>query len=753
MHFGEFIVRNRLIVIITCILAIMAAAYGGSKLRFENNYRVFFSEDNPQLIAFEEFQKTFTKTDNILITIKPDNGDIYSAKMVQLIAELTEKSWQTPYSTRVDSLTNYQHTFAEDEDLIVEDLLRVPHLMEEVGDTEPTIKGRLVSENADATGVNITVNLPMKDPAEVIEAGMYARQMIAEMEQKYPQVTFALSGVVMMNNAFQESSMNDMMTLVPLMYLVIIIVMFVLLRSLLSVIATIFLIGFSVMGAMGLAGWFGIPLTPPSASAPTIILTLAVADSIHFLITMLKEMARGLSRRDAIVESIRINLMPIFLTSVTTAIGFLALNFSDAPPFRDLGNITAMGVMIAFVLSVTFLPAVISYLPIKSRLSASDSESSTMEKIANFAINKRRAIVPFFIILLGILTYGATQLKLNDEFVKYFDERIKFRTDTDFTNQNLTGIYVIEFPVGASEPQGINEPEYLNNLEKFANWLSEQPEVRHIYSVGDIVKRLNKNMNRDEEQYYDIPESRELAAQYLFLYELSLPQGLEVNDRINIDKSQTRLTATLYDISAEKMRELEIRANQWQANNLPEYMRTLGTSTNLMFAHISKRNIESMNKGNLIAFVLISLAIGIALRSFKLGVLSLIPNMIPALMALGTWGFLSGDVNLAVAIIVALSLGIIVDDTVHILSKYQRGRKEKGLSVEDSIRYSFKTTGAALFVTTVILACGFGVLATSAFALNSITGILVSITIVCALIADFFLLPAVLIAIEKLGKK
>jgi predicted RND superfamily exporter protein len=372
-----------------------------------------------------------------------------------------------------------------------------------------------------------------------------------------------------------------------------------------------------------------------------------------------------------------------------------------------------------------------------------------MEKLGDFVVSYRKILLPVSTLIVVLLTIQIPKIELNDEFVKYFDYSIPFRADTEFMMDNLTGIYQIEYSLGAASADGVNDREYMQNLEKFSDWLRAQPEVVNVYSMIDIYKRLNKNMHGDDPDWYRIPDEKEMAAQYLLLYEFSLPYGLDLNDRINVDKSATRLTATLVDMSTLEMREFRTRAETWLKNSAPDYMYTRGTSPIVMFAYISERNINSMVVGNTVALFLISFCIMVALASIKIGLFSLIPNLIPPLMGFGIWAVLVGQVNMAGAITAAVSLGIIVDDTVHMLSKYFRARREKGYSPEDAVRYAFSTVGTALVVTTFILIIGFSVLAFSGFAINSILGVMTAIMIACALIADFFLLPPLLIMLDK----
>lgn len=751
---GTIVIKFRWLFIAFTIIGAVLAARGMPLIEFSTNYRYFFGSDNPQLQAFDELQNVYTKNDTILFVLAPQDGKVFTNETLAVVEKLTKDSWQVPFSLRVDSISNFQYTKSDGDDLIVRDLITNASTLsnEELKEiktialAEPLLINRLISDKAHTTGVNVTLNYPQKSLTEVPEAVAYARAMADKIRTEHPDIKVYLSGITMMNNSFAEVSQHDMTTLTPIMYLVIIIVAVLLLRSFTATLGTVLVTAFAFTTGMGLAGWLGIMLTPPSAIAPTVIITLGIADSVHILITMLHEMRHGKTKNEAIIESLRINLQPIFLTSITTAVGFLSMNFSDAPPFHDLGNIVSMGVMGAFLYSIFFLPALMSIMPIRVRKSIA-GDKYVMEHLAEFVVAKRKTLFVVLFALIAILFTGLFKIQFNDQFVKYFDERFAFRTDSDFVTENLTGIYLIEYSLGAEG--GVSDPEFLNKVEDFANWYRTMPGVRHVYSITDVMKRLNKNMHGDDEAYYKLPDNQELAAQYLLLYELSLPYGLDINNQINVDKTATKITVSLIDLSTKDLLLIEQQATDWLKENAPTGMQVAGASPTIMFAHITKRNIESMIFGTTFALIVISGILMFALRSVKIGLISLIPNLTPAIMAFGLWGFLIGKVGMGLAIVTAMTLGIVVDDTVHFLSKYLRARREQGLNSPDAVRYAFKTVGTALWVTSLILIAGFLVMTFSGFKMNSDMGILTAIAIAFAIMADFLFLPPLLMKLDN----
>jgi predicted RND superfamily exporter protein/outer membrane lipoprotein-sorting protein len=751
------VIQFRWWVVLLALISAIGVGSGARYLEFANNYRVFFSDENPELTAFENLQATYTKNDNFLFVLEPRDQRAFSEDTLTAVELLTEAAWKIPYAIRVDSVSNFQHTYGVDDDLIVEDLVTDAYQMDalersrraSVAQQEPLLRNQLVTANGHATAINVVLQYPEKSLEEVPDAVRMARELRAQIEQAFPEINVSLTGVSMLNNAFMEAGMADMGALIPAMFVLILVLTLAILRSVPATLATLALIMFSTMVGMGAAGFLGIKLTPISGSAPIVILTLAIADSIHILISLRTAMREGMSKRRAIVEALRLNFMPVSITSLTTIIGFLALNFSDSPPFWHLGNITAVGIFAAWMFSLTLLPALISILPYRQPGQASGRRGDlAMERLANFVIRQPGRLVTLLGAASLALIAFIPSLDLNDQWTRYFDQRIEFRRDTDQA-LNHFGMYPIEYSVPARQSGGISDPDYLENLERLTDFLRDQPEVVHVYSLSDIMKRLNKNLHGDDDRYYKTPEDRDLSAQYLLLYELSLPYGLDLNDRINIDKSATRVTATLGDVDSIQTKRLLKATDVWMTDNLPKWMHSKPTSAQVMFTYIADRNVDNMVGGTLAAIGAIAVILMVALRSVRLGLLSLVPNGLPILTTFGAWSLLVGEVGFSVATVASISLGIVVDDTVHLLSKYVRARQEQGLNTADSIRYAFRSVGVALLVNTVILSAGFLVLLTSSFKINADMGLLTSMAIVSALILDFLFLPALLLLIDR----
>jgi len=728
-------------------------------MRVENGYKYFFKPDNPYLLDYEKLQATYTKSDNILFTLTPASKQVFERDTLTAVEELTQAGWTIPCASRVDSLTNFQHSRGEEDDIVVRDLVQDPaHATQVSLDeakqaalAEPLLLNALLSSAADTTGVNVNLSLPNADPQHKAAAVAKARSLAKEIEQRHPGLQVRLTGNAMLNIAFEEAAMQDMGTLTPLMYLVVLLVAGVFLRSGSGVFITLFVIALATAFGLGAAGYLGIPLTSPSAASLTVIMTLAVSEPVHVITAVYAAMRRGLSKSDAIIEALEANFAPLCITNVTTAIGFLSMNASDVQPFADLGNITTWGVLATFVLSVVTVPSLIALLPLRVPKEA-DHSSIWMrfaEAITGFVVRWRRSVLIGALLSAVVAGYYTTQNELDERFVSYFDHSTAFRRDTDFTMAHLTGLYRLEFSLSAGESGAVSDPAYLKHVDEFVAWYRAQPTVRHVSSYTDVIKRLNRNMHGEDPAFYSIPESRELAAQYNLLYEMSLPRGLDLKDMVDVDRSATRVVVTVDDISTTQLLALGARGERWLVEHTPAAMHARAVGQAVMFARMSETNIESMLIGTFQAMLLISATLVFALRSLRLGLLSLLPNVLPAVLTFGLWGVFVGHINTAMSAVASISLGIVVDDTVHFMSSYLRARKYEQLSPRVAIVQTLEHSGAALIVTTIVLVAGFLVLALSAFGLNQDMGRVTALVLGIGLSADLLLLPALLLTLDR----
>ena len=755
-RYAQFVISRPYLVLFAVFMLILLLAARLPQLTVTTDMRVFFSEDNPQLQAFELTEATYGRQDNVFFFIAPRQGDIFNKQILSLVHELTELGWTFPYSRRVNSLSNYQHTYAESDTITTEYLFEsIDSLTEQtiaaikkIALNEIDLVDNLVARDGRATAVNILLNLPADNQAANDIVTHHARSIVEDFSKRYPDVELRITGTAPANTALGEAVQQDLRQLVIISYIIIILGLLFLIRSYTGTFITLLVISFSIIGALGIYAWLGRVLTPVAGFVPSIVMTIAVADSVHILVSYFFEYGQGHSKQRAVHEALRINVMPIFITTITTIIGVLMLNFSDSPPYRDLGNMVAIGVAFAFVFTLLLIPALLMILPTK-RVEKRQLYKQRINRFADWVIHHRKRLLYGIGISVAIFTLFISQNVLTERWHDYFDLSFNERQAIEAINHRLTGVHAYRYSIDTNIDDGINDPAYLQDLDRFTQWYRQQPGVAYVTSITDTLKRLNKNMHDDDPAWYRLPEQRDLTAQYLLLYELSLPYGLGLDNTINQRRSATQLVVLLNKTHSEQLLELDMRARDWAAENTPNLIVEEATGLDMVFANINHRNIRSLLQGTALALVIISLVLIGVLRSVRLGLISMLPNLAPAALAYGTWGLLVGEIDLSASVVITMTLGIVVDDTVHFMMKYLRARREKNLDAREGIRYAFNTVGVALTITTVVLVSGFLVLTFSHFSPTSTTGTLLAITLSFALLVDFLLLPPLLMTVDK----
>lgn len=744
-------------IIIPILLLMGVVGFGTTKLSFTAEMRKLAGPENASLTALQEFEAEFSQNNNVLLVISNSNGDLFTEDILRGLSRITEEAWQIPYVSRVDSIISFQYIRSDAEDFFVESLLDQwpnqnipPETLAETKQrvlAEKTLVNRLISPDGRTTAVNMNVVIPDDATKEVGEIMAAVSDFQDRLRADFPNLEFYATGNVPLMFTFADAAYRDMSFLVPLSFLITGGMVFIFLRQIPMAVAVISVLTLATLGAMGFVGWQGQEVDPGFVAAPVIVMILAMASAIHLALGVQRELVDGKPKIEAIHESLASNLFPIFLTTTTTAIGFFALNFADAPTFQRLGTTVIVGLAFAFVVYFTWFPALLSMLPLRPP-KEHRRENDILALFSSFVVSYPRtlffvAAVPAIIAILGV-----ANLRLDDDFVRYFDSRFEFRGASDFTEQHLTGLNIVEYGFESGTSEGIYDPDYMKRLEAFATWLERQPNVVNVAHVGNILRKINLHMHAGDQSFNQLPATREEIAQYLLFYEINLRPGLDLTDQINIDRSSTKVTAILRNVTSADLRQLDNDAQNWLQANDPNGAYMEGVSINILFAELALINVTAMLGSTFAALFLISFLIMIALRDVRLGLWSIFANIVPVCLGFGLWGYLVGYIGFISAAVPAITLGIIVDDTIHFLIRYQRAQKT-GASEKEAIRYAFKTVGPAMITTTVSLVVGFFVLLNSGFEINSTLGTFTALIITSALIADLVLLPALMLTFGR----
>ena len=745
--------RRWLTVLLSLLLMLVLATGAMFIVNVDVDVRNHFSKNDPHIVALEQLEDTYALSDAAFVTVAPRNGTVFTREALVAIEDLTEQLWHTPYVTRIDSIANYSHSEGREDELIVERLIDGAgslsagdiRRIEKIALETEEVAGRLVSRDGQVAGLVVSIALPEKRQQARVEIVDFLNETLAAARAKHANIDYHLTGEIVLNRAMRDAINDDMGILAPLALVTMLLVAIVLLRSIWGTVAIVVMLIVVFLSALGFIGWAGMKFYGESGAALFVLMAVTVAHSVHMIEAVAAGLRQGMDRKQAAAHALQVNIWPVFLTSLTTAIGFLSLNFAEMPPFRVMGNMVAFGAMCAFVYSVTLLPVFLSVVPLRAR-PVRAGHSDVFDRLGRFVVSHRTTLLWSFGIVTVVLIAGISRIELKENWLELLDESYEFRRSTDFVSEKFAGVETYEYSLNSGREGGVTDIEYLRRVDAFAQWYRAQPEVAHVFAISDIMKRLNKNLHGDKQEFYAIPDNSDLAAQYLLLYEFSLPEGRDLNNLIDVGRAATRMTVTLKSLSTNEKIALDERARDWLRTNAPG-MESGATGVAVVGANSIQRNIEGMLRGTIVAMAIVSLLLLFVFRSVRLGLISLIPNFVPAAMAMGLWGYAVGAVGNAAAVVTAIAFGIIVDDTIHFMTKYVGARK-RGLLPSESVQSAFGSVGKALVTTTIVFGLGFLVFGASGMTTNQALGMLVGMTVVIALLADFLFLPPLLMALD-----
>ena len=746
------IVNRRLALFVLSLIILVVSSLGMPKLGFDPSIRALFQKDESKYAALEAIETKYLPNDDLALYVHSEGG-LINSEMLNLIETLTGKAEQLPYSYRVNSVTNYQHTYAEGDTLNVKavwesatsqssDINRVSDIVL----NSMVLRHRLISAAGDTSVIYITFNLPEDNRLGAITE---IRESVNQLIENYSQhADIYLGGSVMVEATMLETTAKDGLYIVPLMLLFGMLINLFLLRSPLAYLSTFMVINLSVVATAGICGWLGIELTTTAAMGFLLVIVLATADSVHVSYSYLNQLRNGVKFDYALKKSIESNLKPIVLTSVTTCIGFLSLNFGDAKQFALMGNVAAIGVLFALFFTLASYPLLILIV----RKTPKQSEL-LITRVTSWAVRTSLANSRMVILITGVSVvvfgYLATTNKFNDDPTEYFTQNTDIKKTVDFAIESMPNIKRIYFDLPSGQEQGIHEVGYLSQVSEFVAWLRQQEDVVHVFSYIDLIKQINKNLHGDDPAAYELPGSRELASQYLLLYEMSLPYGMDLQDNISLARDSLRIEIGIRNLDNQQLLALDQKAHNWLAENT-SLENIKSSSIDLIFAKYGQTVLKSILIGSIMAIIMVTIVIIIGLRSLKYGLISLIPNLLPAVIVYGAWAIFNDTVTISAAITFAVSLGIIVDDTVFIFTKYLKERNRHA-TVDLALEAAYKASAPALIVTTLVFAVGAGLLVVSDFVPNAVIGYMMAPMIMVALVFDFLVLPAIVKFID--GKR
>ncbi len=722
-------------------------------LETPSGYRGFVENEFTHYKNITDLEEKYGQIDVLSYAIKPSKGDIFQKDVLLLIDELTRNSWQTPYSTRVESITNHQYSTVMGDDIEINDFIKnIQNLndkdlldLKSKALKEDSIVDFTLSRNSLASLVNVYLQVP--EGINFEEPMVFAEKQQAYFQKKYPEIYLGIAGTVQYAHNFQTTAERDSTTMYPIFLILITIISYLLLRSVIASLITLLIIIFSILPSMGSAGYLGFEVSPPLIIAPIVILTIALAHSIHILSIAMTNMSEGMNKKEAIIESIKINFVPVFLTSLTTAVGMAGINLGRIPAISEMANTVIIGSAFSFILSVILLPILFVLLPVK--------EGRKPILVLRYLKILGDLIYKFkysFITVIGIISIVLSSflgnIYFDERWDNYFDRVPKWLEVKNVVDKEFGSSFFLFADITTGEDDGIADPKYHKKLEEFTNYLENQYTFINVTTVSNIIKSLNKNMNGGESKFYDIPDNKALISQYLLLYEFSVPYGMDLKNQMTANKADSRLLVRINYATATEVVKINNEIINWINENMSPYKTNGLAGIPIMFSYLNTENAKGLMRGLVFSFFFIVIIVGLALRSVKYGLISIVPNIVPFVLGFGVLGIVSGMVQGPHQTSILISLGLVVDATIHFLTKFQKATN-MGLTAKEAIQYCFKYVGYPIIVASVCLFIGFLFLTQSIFISNYIIGGMCALIIGIALLVDLLLLPALLLLSTK----
>ena len=743
----EFLQKFRWFIAIGIPLIVFALAFNLKHLEMDGSYRIWFDEDSKTLTDYDSFRSTFGNDDSLVIIFQDKKG-IFTKKALESVDNITKALWKMKYVARVDSITNYQYIHGnpdEPDDIVVENFIKniqdaTPKYLanrKDIAIHDPLVVDGFISRDGTTTMISARLTPKVNDDSDKSLEIMKLVDEILAPERERTGYKYWLNGGPPLNHAFVTIGMADMI-FIPIIILASIVLLFLLFRRVSGALLPIGVVTFTFLTVLAIQVLLGYKLNNFTINLPVFIVAIGIADAVHVYSLWILHREEGHENFIAIEKSLTKNFLPIFLTSLTTTIGFATLTISAVVPVFTLGIATASGAVLAFIISIVWMPSVL--LLLKKEFKPSTIKKAKEKKplgYGKFIVQNDKKIAIITTIVFAILAIGISNVKIDSNTIRYFDKSVEIRKATEFMMENLAGPMAYEIVIDSKDKRGIHEPTFLKTVELFyKDFKKTYPEARRLSSLMDTVKRFNKVVNNSDE----IPDNKKLIAQYLLLYSLSLPQGMEINDKMDIKEQKLRVTAMMDIVDTSKDLEMIDYVTKWWKNT--PYTASVQGQT-AMFAHMQKDVTNTLIYSLSLAILLVLIVMLFIFKRFKIIWVFILPNILPVVLVLGLMGWLGITIDIGVAIAGAIIIGVAVDDTIHFLVKYFEARKQ-GLSMEDTFDEVLRYAGKAMLFTTIILSVAFSLFAFSSFTPNQNFGVVTAFALIVALVVDLLLLPALL---------
>lgn len=716
---------------------------GGSYIKSNYTPRAWFNDDYPQIVNLDNYEKRFGGDQFLAIGVYT-RSELLSEKNLALLKDITEKMWNLKDVIRVDSMTNFNNIKGNGDELdivpLVDDPINPKEVKKEL-DGIKEIKNYLISKDYKFALIYAHMKPLFGKNPNYVKVMEELKEVIRPYETR--DTRFIMSGNVAVTYSFREIADSDNKKIIPFMFGFIFILLIIFFRSIAAVFIPLFVSLATIASVFGFMGHIGLIFNNILAAVPGVLLAICLADTVHVMSTFFFRLNEGNNIKDSMEYSLNKNFLATILTTITTAVSFFTISFTELLPIRDLGILAGSGTILAWFYTFFFLPPVFMLLPekmVRMLWRAKNRKTVEQTRFSKFIWIYKVPIIVVFTLLFGWSIYMATKNEVNSDPLKYFAEDTRIKKDYSFTKKYIEGLRGIEIEVDSGEVDGIKNPAFLRKVQKYIDEVTKDPEIIMVTSILDPLKKMYQSLKEGKPEYYDIPDSKEAVAETLLFYQMGLPPNQGTENFVSMDNRYLRLRLKW---EVETSNAAMVKDKWIHGIGKKIGIKTITAGYFPIYVSVNNKVVESFFKSMAMAIALVSIIILIVFKNPLLAFLAMMPNIIPLAFGAAFMALNNIYIDIGTSIVSAICLGIAVDDTIHFITHYVLNKKKYNNTFK-ALNETFLSTGKALILTTILLVVGFGSFIMADFLPNHYFGILCALVLTFALLVDLLFLPSIL---------
>ena len=740
----HLLMGHRAVALTLVLLATAAVGAGAARVEFDNSYRIWFVDDDPALLAYDDFLERFGSDESMVLGLAT-GGAPYSDATLKLVKRLSDELGKLDGVKDVWSLTHMEVMADSGGAIELRPLIpEIPPTAEDLDRARALVKKSPLYRNlvsSDGSDTMILLTLEQTEGSFDPKARL-VRETRALAARLCPGRRVLLAGGPVLDEAMYRYSEQDSIKYAPVMTLLLVLGLGLLFRSLVAVVAPLVVVGLAVVWAIGFIGWMGWTANIVTTILPVMLAAVGIADAVHLLQQLRLQHRQGAAPEVALERAFCHVLRPCLLTSVTTAAGMASLTVANLGAIREMGLTAAVGVMAAFLLTMVAVPLVISLLPARRLGGIAAGHGRSLSRwsgqAAGWAVRHPRGVCAAALALVVLAGLGMSRITTGTSMTSYFYDDDPVYMESVVLDRMVGGTLPLQVLVEPGEGvTDLLDPAALRKMEAIARYAESLPATGKAISGLDFLQEARRVIMGDPPGKAVMPASRQEAAQILLLLEGEGDRVRYLSEDNMSGRVEVPVAAGGYEALVAGVQQMEQELTRIAGKEVKASVTGLAR----LLAGMETYLFESQARSFGLAFVLVLGFIAVLFRSVRVGLLSAIPNLLPLVLVLGAMGWTGVRLDATTVMIGPILLGIVVDDTVHMLER-ALGSRRAGEAVPAAFSHAAARVGPAIVMTTVILAVGFLVPTMGSFRPNLYFGVLCSLGLVLALVADLVVFPA-----------